>query len=58
MISSHVKFSADRQTDTSKTICPDLSMWGHKNIDQAKYLNQRPPILNSSMLPTKDVLLW
>ena len=31
MLSSQVKFSADRQTDTSKTICPRSIDVGHKN---------------------------
>ena len=31
MLSSQVKFSEDRQMDTGKTICPHLSMRGHKN---------------------------
>ena len=28
----------DRQTDNSKTICPNLSMWKHKNniLDETK----------------------
>ena len=33
MLSSQVKFSADRQTDTSKTICPQsIDAWAQKGL--------------------------
>ena len=46
MLSSQVKFSADRQTDgqtdTGKTICPHLTMRGHKKVEIPIKSSKRP----------------
>ena len=46
MLSFHVKFvQTDRQTDNGKTICPDLSIWGHKKLSKFKDLQEQLKVL-------------